>query len=952
MNKKLQLSTILAILAIIIMPERLTAQCASNMGFENGNFSGWSTATDSNFITPASRRYIVPGVNMGVINYGGTDMYLGTIARANANVGNRLIKVGNRGVRATADTVYRRYVIDSLSDKLTIYSIGVVELAHNYWGVATVEAPGFGYEIYVNGSKLDCLKGAFFCGNVDQPPVWQLGTFKDTAGVRKSTGWGSETLNFACFVGDTVEVRLFTRDCILLGHYAYAYFDVVCGDTSKPVISQISVNDIIEDDQLDLYCTQDATLYLEPNTDVCPIYRGNIQWTPANFIVGSTTRDSAFIHVPDSVWIYAEAQFSNYCQTITVIDSIYVKYWASDPHDNIPKIDKNYCDCVSDTIDFSDVNVSTIWDNASRTYTLNANDQLIIKPCDNFYEETFWKNPSSRIVTTNSTIGTSSWTSGNSEGAISYDSMSGAGTVRFVINNAVGKSFFVGLNDINSSNNNDMDNAILFNAGNIRAYYQGSNLSNLGTFSGTITVDFEILSNRRVRIWVNGTMLYSYSSGQRINFPYFADFSAQSNFTNQVDKVYLLGPTRNKKDYNRLLNKTTFNYYLNYVDRCGVPVNDTIRYIPGFTSSVVPNLLQCGLNQVNFSVSSSSFIDEISWTTTNGGGNFIAPSGNGSLNSQNVSLGYLPAVPDYTTSPVQVIITSTSGTCSETDTAYLTVNEIPQASAGPDITTTLDTFAIGGAPSGSCSTCGSMSYDWSQGNALSDSTTANPDAYKSQIGAPLFVLRVTDPTTGCFSTDTVYIYTSLSNENNMVETQCINGQHIEFKWLSLPNESIDRYAVEYSLDGGHSWQTSRFIKSNGQMGSVAMPYNMTIERQASPNTIYRWAAINAKGDRLVVENLEQISCSDMPIYQLYPNPFTENLELSIYSENGNKLNYNFEIYNQYGQVVYSKDIRYEESNTSSLVVLDGLNQLSSGVYHFAVKNNGKTLYKTMLVKTN
>ncbi len=136
------------------------------------------------------------------------------------------------------------------------------------------------------------------------------------------------------------------------------------------------------------------------------------------------------------------------------------------------------------------------------------------------------------------------------------------------------------------------------------------------------------------------------------------------------------------------------------------------------------------------------------------------------------------------------------------------------------------------------------------------------------------------------------------------------------------------------------------------MGSVAMPYNMTIERQASPNTIYRWAAINAKGDRLVVENLEQISCSDMPIYQLYPNPFTENLELSIYSENGNKLNYNFEIYNQYGQVVYSKDIRYEESNTSSLVVLDGLNQLSSGVYHFAVKNNGKTLYKTMLVKTN
>lgn len=952
MNKILQTTKILVVLTAIILPELLSAQCASNMGFENGNLSGWSTATDSNFITPGSRRYMVPGVNMGVINYGGTDMYLGTISRANSTVGNRLVKVGNRSLRATADTVYRRYVIDSLSDKLTIYSIGVVELAHNYWGVATVEAPGFGYEIYVNGAKLDCLKGAFFCGNVDQPPVWQLGTFKDTAGVRKSTGWGSETLNFACFVGDTVEIRLFTRDCILLGHYAYAYFDVVCGDTSKPVISQISVNDIIEDDQLDLYCTQDATLYLEPNTDVCPIYRGNIQWTPANFIVGSTTRDSAFIHVPDSVWIYAEAEFSNYCQTITVIDSIYVKYWASDPRDNVPKLDRNYCECTNDTINFTDVNVSSIRDQNTKTYTLNTNNQLIVNPCDNFYIESFWKNPSSRIVTSNSTIGTSSWTSGNSEGAISFDSMSGAGTVRVVINNAVGKSFFIGLNDINSSNNNDMDHAILFNAGNIRAYYQGSNLSNLGTYSGTITVDFEILSNRRVRIWINGTMMYSYSSSRLVNLPYFVDFSAQSNFTNQVDKVYLLGPTKNRKDINRLINKTTFNYFLNYVDRCGIPVTDTIRYIPGFTSSVVPNLLQCGLNQVNFSVSSSSYIDRISWTTSNGSGNFIAPSGNGSLNSQNVSLGYLPAAPDYNSSPVRVIITSRSGTCTDIDTAYLTVNEIPIASAGPDISTTLDTFAIGGSPSGNCGTCGGINYDWSQGSALSDSTAANPNAFKHLIGAPMFVLRVVDPTTGCYSTDTVYIYTSLSNQNNRVEVNCINGQNIEFKWMSLPNESIDRYAVEYSLDGGYSWQTSRYIKANEQMGAVAMPYNMTIERQSNGSAIYRWAAINARGERLVVENMDAISCSDMPVYQLYPNPFTENLELSIYSESGTKLNYTFEICNQYGQIVYSKDIHYENSSNSTLAVLDGLNNLSSGVYYFTVKNNDKPLYKTMVVKTN
>jgi hypothetical protein len=282
----------------------------------------------------------------------------------------------------------------------------------------------------------------------------------------------------------------------------------------------------------------------------------------------------------------------------------------------------------------------------------------------------------------------------------------------------------------------------------------------------------------------------------------------------------------------------------------------------------------------------------------------------------------------------------------------LDVNEIPLASAGPDISTTLDTFAIGGSPSGSCATCGGMNYDWSQGNALSDSTIANPNAYKSLIGAPMFILRVIDPTTGCQSFDTTYIYTSLSNENHHVETQCINGQHIEFKWLSLPNESIEKYAVEYSTDAGYSWQISRSIQASSQMGSVAMPYNMTIERHPSPSAQYRWSAMNIKGERLVVENLDAINCSDMPVYKLYPNPFTDNLELSIYSENGNKLNYNFELYNQFGQMVYSKDIRYEESNVSSLVLLDGLNNLNSGVYHFIIKNNGQSLYKTMLVKTN
>lgn len=940
----------------LFIPNKLSAQCASNIGFESGNFSGWSTATDSVFINASQRRYMTPGVNMGVVTYGGTDMYLGSLFRANSTVGNRLIKVGNIGVRATADTVYRTYVIDSLSDKLTIYSYGVVELAHNYWGVPVNEAPGFGYEILVNGQKLDCLKGSFFCGNVDTPAVWQLGTYTDSGGVRKSTGWGEEILNFACFVGDTVEIRLFTRDCILLGHFAYAYFDVVCGDTSKPVISQISLDDILADDYLDLFCTQGATLYLEPNTEVCPIYRGNVQWTPQSYIIGSTTVDSALINVPDSVWIYAEAQFSNFCQTIDVIDSIFVRYWAYDPHDNIPKLDNNYCNCVTDTIDFTDINVTDITDNYPRSYSLTAEGLLIFNPCDNFYTETSWKDPSSRVVTSGSQIGTTPWTSGNTDGAISYDTLTGAGTVRFEVNIVAGKSFYIGLNSNNTSNStSDMDQYIYVNGSSIRAYYRGSYLSNLGSsFSGTLNIDFEILSNGRVRIYINGVLEYSYSSSRSVTFPVFADYSSNSDNTDHVTRTFFRGPTTQGRVFDSLDNPTTQELYLTYVDRCGITVYDTVRYIPGLTANLLSNdYIQCGLAPLELEMSTNwpSTIEELSWSG-NATGTYTPPTGNGSLNTTNATLTYTPNAPDYNLNPATIIVTAFSGSCTANDTAYIDINEIPMANAGPDISTSQDTFSIGGAPSGSCGTCGSMHYMWNNGGSMNDSTISDPEVYKQYVYNPEYVVRVYDSSTGCYSHDTAYVYTSLPTYDNQLHADCINGHTVEFRWMAVPSENIRRFAVEFSEDGGRTWRESRSIQASNNFGAVAQQYNMSIEKLDNPAAIYRWVSINSTGERQNVTILDELGCSDIPVYLIYPNPFTDELELSIYSTTGSKLNYTFEIYNQYGQLVYSKEMNYSESNMSALIAIDGLNGLAAGVYSFNLKSRGETLYTTLLVKSN
>src|SRR4051812_6814549 len=107
---------VLVALLPLIHPLAGSAQCPSNLGFDNGNFTGWTTSTDSLFIQPANRVYSKPGINQHIVSYGSTDQWLGTIKKPNSAVGSYLVRIGNKGVKAVADTVYRKYVIDSISD--------------------------------------------------------------------------------------------------------------------------------------------------------------------------------------------------------------------------------------------------------------------------------------------------------------------------------------------------------------------------------------------------------------------------------------------------------------------------------------------------------------------------------------------------------------------------------------------------------------------------------------------------------------------------------------------------------------------------------------------------------------------------------------------------------------------------------------------------------------------
>ncbi len=934
-KKQLFKLAILLILNTIIGD--LEAQCPLNIGFDSAKFApGWISVTDSNFISSTSNIYIKPGISPVVVNYNIKDFYLDTIKKPSSDCGNNLLRVGNRGIKATADTAYYSFIVDSLADKITLYSKGVSELAHNYWTSSVVEAPGFGYEIYVNGKKLNCIKGSFFCGNEDLPPVWQLGAFNDTLGVRLSTSWAKEVLNLSCYVGEKVEIRLFTRDCILKGHFAYAYFDLTCGDTSKVDISNISVNELISDDSV-FMCNKTVSLSIDPQTNLCPLFNSEVKWTPSSFLQSADSLNTVIANVKASSWIFVSAKFNNSCGNLNLKDSIFINV-TEDTSLSYEKTNINYCNCKLDTFDLTGVDIVSIVDENNNNLSIN-NDLLIVNICDKFYYNTFWKLPSSKIVTNNSGIGTSLlWQAGNTEGAISYDSLQSEGKIRFVIDSGSSKMFYAGINTTNTNNGNDIKHAIYYNAGSVDAYYNGNYISNLGTFTTfPIVVDFIIKSNRRVEIDINNTNYYSYSSSRRATFPVFADFSANSCDSNLISKTYILGSTSGVKEFNRLLNPIPIEYYINYKNKCGEMQKDTLTLLPGFNSNFIINDSNfCGLQTINLNINAST--SNYSLTST--------INGYGALFVTNKNIQYFPVLADFSLKPLTLKIEAVSGSCINTETIHININEIPISDAGPDINTYADTFIVGGNPTGYCLSCfTNLKYSWFPSSCFLDSSVSNPMVTIPNSPPEYLYLFLEDTVSHCFSFDTIILLFSLPLENIDLMTECTKNNKFEVNWTVKEANHFKSFGIDQFIE--NTWKNINTISS---VSNVDMNYSIEIDATKNNNTLYRWYTIDNSNKKDNFTVFSNPCIANKETYTVYPNPFANNLSINFHYLKAKSAPIYIVIYNILGEVVYERSITSINKMLDFSIELEETDRLKSGIYFIKIIQNNEIVSKTKIVK--
>jgi large repetitive protein len=107
-----------------------------------------------------------------------------------------------------------------------------------------------------------------------------------------------------------------------------------------------------------------------------------------------------------------------------------------------------------------------------------------------------------------------------------------------------------------------------------------------------------------------------------------------------------------------------------------------------------------------------------------------------------------------------------------------------------------------------------------------------------------------------------------------------------------------------------------------------------------------------------VENRQEVSVFETPesinvagIGRIYPNPFSENLNIDFVNPTNNS-NINVEIYDLAGRVVYSQQFKHLMAGKNTLRLQGVNNNMSPGVYMLRLKINGKLSRSVKLVKAS
>lgn len=208
--------------------------CPDNIGFEKGDFSKWlsfagsvSTDADGNNLVTVGKITPINGRHT-IVNSKTDKDYYGGFSTISPNGSNYAVKLGDDGTGKQAERI--------------TYTIDVPANAENFgityqYAVVFENPAGHSHsqQARFTANVLDVATNTYVkCASFEYVATSNLPGFKESK-VKEGVlykDWTSVFINLSDYKGKTLLLEFTTADCVLSGHFGYAYIDVIehCND--------------------------------------------------------------------------------------------------------------------------------------------------------------------------------------------------------------------------------------------------------------------------------------------------------------------------------------------------------------------------------------------------------------------------------------------------------------------------------------------------------------------------------------------------------------------------------------------------------------------------------------------------------------------------------------------------------------------------------------------------
>lgn len=198
-------------------PNSPQASC-TNIDFEQGSLTGWTTSTGYNPGYNALGCCTTAGGAQTIVTGAGTDACGGFPVVAPG--GNFSVLLGNNGIGGVADRLEQTFQVTAANTNFSYsYAVVLEDPGH-----ATADQPSF---------QIEMVDGA---GNPIPCTFYQVSAGQGIPGFQNSNNcagviykpWTTVSVDLTNYLNQNVTIRFTTYDCALGGHFGYAYIDGSC----------------------------------------------------------------------------------------------------------------------------------------------------------------------------------------------------------------------------------------------------------------------------------------------------------------------------------------------------------------------------------------------------------------------------------------------------------------------------------------------------------------------------------------------------------------------------------------------------------------------------------------------------------------------------------------------------------------------------------------------------